>query len=500
MAENAPGKGKNKGGGAGEGAQPEWSRLHLWQVQYVRDALMVLGVIGLFWLGQKLSIVTVPVLLAILLAYLFEPVIHFLMTRTRLKRQGAVTAILITIVLGIVVPGALALSYGAIQGAALVRTVGGNTIALSDAVNASRAVRAAERELDDARTAAAALEEQTPAPDDGSTQETDGGADDASAQTEDPGADPGADSRDTEERLAALKTGLAESRAEESVRMRDLDEQAGPAWVDLHNWLIGANERQDLTEVLSLVGDWLQAEAGRVAQAAAGVSANAVGVAFAFLSGAFSILFMLFLTAFFFYFFATGWVEFKGFTKTLLPEKNRDKIIHLAIEFDRVIAAFIRGRLTIAFIQAIVFTLGYWIIGVPAAFILGPVVAILSIVPYLALVGVPVAITLLWLENHTGIRGNILFVIAAPTLFYFVAQALDDYVWTPMIQGKETGMSTPAILFASLAGGVLFGVFGLLIAIPIAACLKILIQEIFWPRFRAWAEGDAKDFLPIDGG
>jgi len=90
--------------------------------------------------------------------------------------------------------------------------------------------------------------------------------------------------------------------------------------------------------------------------------------------------------------------------------------------------------------------------------------------------------------------------VLAPTLFYFIGQALDDYVWTPKIQGKSTDMSTPMILFASLAGGVLFGVFGLLIAIPLAACLKILLQEIFWPRFKAWAEGRENDFLPIGRG
>ncbi|MEZ6241863.1 MAG: AI-2E family transporter [Phycisphaerales bacterium] len=460
-----------------------WSDLHIWQVQYVRDILMILGVLALFWLGQKLSIVTVPVLLAILFAYLFEPVIQFLMRRTRLKRHGAVTAILVAIVLGIVVPGALALSYGVIQGAALVRTVGGNTIALRDSVKAAQHVRKLEREIDAAKVG-------LPTPDAGQT--------DAEGELTTPQA-PEASGVDEARSPERIEEDLAKAKLVEEEAVRDLREQAGQSWVDLHDWLIGANDREDLTVALDYVGEYLEAEAGRVAQAAAGVSANAVGVAVAFLSRAFGILFMLFLTAFFFYFFATGWVEFKGFTGKLLPDKHRDQIVHLATRFDRIIAAFIRGRLTIAFIQAIVFTVGYWIIGVPASFILGPVVAILSIVPYMALVGVPVAIVLLWLENHTGIRGNPLYVLGAPTAFYFFAQALDDYIWTPMIQGKETGMSTPAILFASLAGGVLFGVFGLLIAIPIAACLKILIQEVFWPKFRAWAEGEAKDFLPIDG-
>ena len=163
-----------------------------------------------------------------------------------------------------------------------------------------------------------------------------------------------------------------------------------------------------------------------------------------------------------------------------------------------VIAGFIRGRLTIAFIQSIVFSVGYWVIGVPAPVLLGVAVAVLSIVPYAALVGIPVSILLLWLESRTGIRGSLLWTLGAPVIFYFIGQALDDYVWTPLIQGKSTGMDTPTILFATLAGGALMGVYGLLLAIPLAACIKILLQEIFWPRFQDWIAGKRPDFLPIN--
>ena len=53
------------------------------------------------------------------------------------------------------------------------------------------------------------------------------------------------------------------------------------------------------------------------------------------------------------------------------------------------------------------------------------------------------------------------------------------------------------ILFSSIAGGVLAGFYGLLLAIPVAACVKILLNEVFWPRFKKWAEGKEQDFLPI---
>jgi predicted PurR-regulated permease PerM len=401
---------------------PTWALLHLWQIQPLRDVGVVLVIIGLLWLGQKISVVTVPVLLAIMLAYLFEPVIRWLDRRTRLERRGSVVTIIGLGVVLIVGPVILGLTFGVAQGIALAARLSQNVTLVNNYVEA-----------------------------------------------------------DEEAEVAAAHTEL---------------EGAGDAWVWIGERVRGEDDG-DFAVIFERLHDWAELNANEHAQSAAGVGANLIHSIVTGIAATFGLLFMGFLTAFFFYFIATEWVQFRGFKLKLIPDKHETTVVHLAVKFDKVISGFVRGRLTIAFLQAIVFTAGYLIIGVPAAFILGPLVAILSIVPYMALVGLPVSILLLWLEDHSGIRGNWLWVILAPTAFYFIAQALDDYVWTPLIQGKETGMSTPMILFASLAGGVLFGVFGLLIAIPIAACLKIVIQEILWPRFKAWGEGEAEDFLPI---
>ena len=166
---------------------------------------------------------------------------------------------------------------------------------------------------------------------------------------------------------------------------------------------------------------------------------------------------------------------------------------------DRVIAGFVRGRLTIAFILMLYYTLGYWIVGVPAPLILGPAVGLLTLVPYGAGIGVPVAMVLMWLDPASGVRGEWWWIIGGVLAVHGVQQVLDDYVLTPRIQGKTTNMDTPSILFASIAGGVLAGFYGLLLAIPAAACVRILLREVFWPRFKAWSEGKAKDLLPISG-
>jgi predicted PurR-regulated permease PerM len=455
---------------------PAWTRLHLWQIQWVRDVLIGLLVFALFWLGQEISIVTVPLLLAILLAYLFEPVIAWLVRRTKLSRPGAVGAIIGAVIIGVLVPTALGVSYGAFQAISIVGRTAEKTPLVLKSVQSGRSVGAAERAEAEARRRVA----------------------EAQAKLRDQAEDA-----PTPKEVADLEADVdfertAREAAEQKAR-EDLDqlEANAPRWVGIRDFFAEQNELGGLDEALEVLDRWIRANAEQIAGAAAAAGANVVERTLKFFAGAFGLLFMIFLTSFFFFFCSTGWVGLKGFGVKLLPDNNRDLILHLLKEFDRVISAFIRGRLTIAFIQSIVFTVGYFIIGVPAAFILGPIVAVLSIVPYLALVGVPISIVLIWMQPYDDLRGHWLWIVGAPTVFYFIAQALDDYVWTPWIQGKSTDMSTPMILFASLAGGVLFGVFGLLIAIPIAACIKILIQEVVWPRFKAWTEGRASDFLPI---
>ncbi|HZW09389.1 MAG TPA: AI-2E family transporter [Phycisphaerales bacterium] len=489
-------------------SRTDWKSLHLWQIQWVRDVLVVLGVIGLFWLGQRISVVTVPLLLAILLAYLFEPVIRWCMRGTGWTRQGTVAAVLIAAILIIVIPAAVGLTFGVAQSIFLLKDVTPRIEVTYKAVEVGGQLKNAQARVAEIQRVVSAspsaeIDEVVPAeppPDEAAPPGGPPPAEPSGPDGREKGAREGAGGTPSDESaaevdeldLTAAREEVARLAAEYKARLTEVEALAGDRYRDIavfiQKWAGGS-----VNAAFGAIDQWLRANAEGIAAA----GADAVRTTAKFLGGLFGLLFMAFVTAFFFYFIATGWVELQRFGGRTLPERHRAQILDLLVKFDRVISAFIRGRLTIAFIQSVVFTIGYFIIGVPAAFILGPVVAVLSIVPYLALVGLPVSIALLALADHDGLRGQWWWIVGAPTAFYFIAQALDDYVWTPLIQGKSTDMSTPMILFASLAGGVLFGVFGLLIAIPIAACLKILIQEIFWPRFKAWGEGRENDFLPI---
>ena len=64
--------------------------------------------------------------------------------------------------------------------------------------------------------------------------------------------------------------------------------------------------------------------------------------------------------------------------------------------------------------------------GVPAPLILGQAVSVITLIPYAGLLAVPFVIVLLWLEGHTGFRGEIWWILLAPFAWFQIGQALDQ--------------------------------------------------------------------------
>jgi predicted PurR-regulated permease PerM len=188
------------------------------------------------------------------------------------------------------------------------------------------------------------------------------------------------------------------------------------------------------------------------------------------------------------------------FWEGLIPERKKGKVIDLVQQMDAVIAGFVRGRLTICAVLILYYILAYWAIGVPAPLVVGLVVGALTLVPYAAGATVPVVMLLMWIGGggDDGVGSKWWWIVGAPLVVLAIQQVMDDYVLTPRVQGKSTNMDTPTILFASIAGGVLAGFYGLLLAIPVAACIKIVMKEIVWPRVNQWLAGRVADPLPFE--
>jgi predicted PurR-regulated permease PerM len=209
----------------------------------------------------------------------------------------------------------------------------------------------------------------------------------------------------------------------------------------------------------------------------------------------------LFLVPFYLWFFSVYWPDITRFFAGLVPVAHRGRADELLGAMDRAISGFVRGRITVAFIMGVMFAIGWKFTGVPYAMALGLFAGAISIVPYLGGVALPMAIGLLFFDQiqlAPEIRMAWWGILLWPTAVFTVVQAIEGYVLTPIIAGKAADLDPVTIVVAILAGGALAGVYGMLLAIPAAACVKILLKQVVLPRLRAFARGEVSDPLPFD--
>jgi predicted PurR-regulated permease PerM len=449
--------------------------MHLWQFQPVRDLLIVAAFVLLLYLGHALSLVTVPMLLAMLLAYLFEPLVQLLTARRWFSRAGIAIAILVSAFFAVVVPVTLGVGTATVQGIRVAESLAAN----------SKSVLSIVRFSTDARESG---------PDFGKVE--------WEALPDSPGQfaprfiGASADGQRAAAEATRSYGGLAPRLKRLAAKIVDHDHPQDAE----HTTERSDPEVSKLLETsIRWVSDNFAAITASVGTKALGSGAEALGVTLRLLRSAGHLGLTLFLTGFFFFFFSTGYGKVQAFWEGLIPERKKNRVMDLVQKMDRVIAGFVRGRLTICAMLMVYYSIAYWFIGVPAPLLLGPVIGALAIIPFITILAMPLAMVLMVLDpgTHWEWQLNWWWIVGGPIGAYVIERTLDDYVLTPAIQRKHTEMAVPAILFASLSGAVLAGVYGLLIAIPVAACLRILLKEVFWPRFRAWAEGRERDFLPI---
>lgn len=140
--------------------------------------------------------------------------------------------------------------------------------------------------------------------------------------------------------------------------------------------------------------------------------------------------------------------------------------------FNRILSRYFRGQLIVSMILMGAYSLVLLIVGVKPAVLLGMVAGALSVVPYLGLaVGLGVSLLLAFLQFE-GI-----FPLIAVLVGFSVVQIIESNVITPRIIGESLGLHPAMVIFALMAGGTLMGIGGMILALPIAAFLRVLWME-----------------------
>ncbi|MEX2481133.1 MAG: AI-2E family transporter [Gammaproteobacteria bacterium] len=166
------------------------------------------------------------------------------------------------------------------------------------------------------------------------------------------------------------------------------------------------------------------------------------------------------------------WDHLVAAVRDLLPKRVEPTISRLAGEMDAVLAEFLRGQVTVMAVLAVVYMLGLWLVGLDLAFVIGVLAGLVSFVPYLGvIVGVLVAGVAAFMQF-----GDIFHLVAVAAVFG-VGQVLEGMVLSPWLVGDRIGLHPVAVIFAVMAGGQLFGFFGVLLALPVAAVVVVLLRH-----------------------
>jgi predicted PurR-regulated permease PerM len=160
-------------------------------------------------------------------------------------------------------------------------------------------------------------------------------------------------------------------------------------------------------------------------------------------------------------------------------------------QITRKIRAYLVARSLLNAGLGIVLALGLWALDVHFAFILGLVAALTNFVPYIGQM-VGGALPTLMMLGQSGSLGDALIVAA----MYLAVLGVEEYVITPMVMGRSLDLNGTTVLIACLFWGYLWGLVGLVLAMPITVSLKVVFQAV--PELNRWAELMSLDWQSPD--
>ena len=166
----------------------------------------------------------------------------------------------------------------------------------------------------------------------------------------------------------------------------------------------------------------------------------------------------------------------KQSTERMIPEAQREEFHHVGRQVARAVSGFIRGQLVVALIVGVLSSATLYFLGLQFWLIVGLAAGLLNIVPFIG----P------WVGGILGVSTALIAGEATKALWVAVAfliiQQIDNHIISPMVLRVAVRLGPATIILALLAGGSIGGLFGVLVAVPLTAVLKIIAGHLWRTR------------------
>lgn len=222
-----------------------------------------------------------------------------------------------------------------------------------------------------------------------------------------------------------------------------------------------SDETSTIRQTISQIGTAVQERGAELAQK---VLASALSVISA-------VVFIVVVPVVAFYM-LMDWDHMIARLDALLPRDHAPVVRRLASEVDSVLAAFVRGQLTVCLLLGTFYSVALAVAGLQFGLVVGAIAGAITFIPYVgSLVGGALAIGLALFQFW----GDWLSIGLIAAIFVF-GQFIEGNILTPKLVGNSVGLHPVWLLFALSAFGSLFGFVGLLVAVPVAAALGVVLR------------------------
>lgn len=200
------------------------------------------------------------------------------------------------------------------------------------------------------------------------------------------------------------------------------------------------------------------------------------------MAGMFSLLIII---PFCIFFFLLNGREMKKGLLNFIPNQYFEMTLRTISEVDSIFGNYIRGTLIESSVIGLISSIGFYVIGFPlsTSLITGMIAGLANAIPYLGpliglILGYAIIVLNLIPESFVSVFGLSASIVGV-TIVVAIAQTLDNIIIKPYVIGKSVNLHPLLVILGVMAGSSLFGVVGMLVAIPVIAIIKVVVTTLY---------------------
>jgi predicted PurR-regulated permease PerM len=164
-----------------------------------------------------------------------------------------------------------------------------------------------------------------------------------------------------------------------------------------------------------------------------------------------------------------------NFIQRQLPRDHRGEIVHVLRDTNVMLGRYIRGQLILVLLMSSVTTIALTLLGVPYSVLLGVMTGVLETIPFVGPITAGAIACLVALGHPNPFGWSQIAYVAVVAIMYTILRHAEDYLVIPTVIGRAVRLHPAIVIFSLLSGGALFGLLGIVLAVPVAATMRLVL-------------------------